>query len=180
MKFITGLCMTAAALIATPIAAQEAAPAAGAAAAGANVTAGATVYDAQGGEVGKIDSVSNGVAVVSTGTNKVGLPLSSFGAGEKGPAIAMTKAELDAAASKAAADQAASLKAELTAGATVYGRSGATVGTIKEADDQYVTLTLPKGSAKLPVSAFGKGDKGVTISMTAEELNQAVAGAPAK
>jgi preprotein translocase subunit YajC len=179
MKFKNALGIVAATLIAAPVVAQSgAAPAAGAAAtAGANVTAGAKVFDAQGGEVGTVDSVTNGVAVVNTGTNKVGLPLASFGAGANGPIIAMTKAELDAAAAQASQQSAAALKAQLTPGATVYGAGGAQVGTIKEADEQYVTVDRAKGSVKLPISAFGKGDSGPMISMTAEELDKAMAAA---
>jgi preprotein translocase subunit YajC len=184
MKLMNALGIAAATLIAAPVVAQTStAPAAAAPAAGANVTAGAKVFDAQGGEVGTVESVTNGVAVVDTGTNKVGLPIASFGAGANGPAIAMTKAELDAAASQASQQSAAELKAQLTTGATVYGAGGAQVGTIKEADDQYITLARPKGSVKLPVSAFGKGTSGPMISMTAEELDKAMAAAapaPAK
>jgi preprotein translocase subunit YajC len=173
MKIRNMLALTVLALAAAPLAAQNAAPAAAA----ASVTAGAKVFDAQGGEVGTVDSVTGGVAVVNTGTNKVGLPLASFGTGANGPVISMTKTELDAAASQAAQQSAEALKAQLTPGATVYGRSGADVGKIKEADAEYVTVERPKGSVKLPMSAFGKGDKGVMISMTAEELDAAMASA---
>ncbi|MDB5690229.1 MAG: hypothetical protein JWL91_2105 [Sphingomonas bacterium] len=178
MKIRNMCALTALALTAAPLVAQNAAPAAGASAAAAvNVTAGAKVFDAQGGEVGTVDSVTGGVAVVNTGSNKVGLPLASFGAGANGPIISMTKAELDTAASQAAQQSADALKAQLTPGATVYGRSGADVGKIKEADAEYVTVERPKGPVKLPISAFGKGDKGIMISMTAEELDQAMAAA---
>jgi hypothetical protein len=176
MKLVMSACIAAAAFVAAPLAAQSNAPemAAGA----PNVAAGASVYDTTGATV---DSVTAGVAVVNTGTNKVGLPLTSFAAGEKGPTIAMTKVQLDEAAGKAAADAAAALKAQLTPGAIVYGKAGTKIGTIKEADDQYVTVTVAKGPIKLPISAFGKGDTGPMISMTAEELDKAMASAaPAK
>ena len=71
--------------------------------AAANVTVGATVSDTSGNPVGTIEAVNGDLAVLSTGANKVSLPLSSFGAGTKGPVIAMTKAEVDAAAAGAAA-----------------------------------------------------------------------------
>ncbi|MDB5717011.1 MAG: hypothetical protein JWM38_438 [Sphingomonas bacterium] len=170
---------------AAPLWAQAAAPAAtpgagAAAAAPVSVAAGATVYDTQGGEVGSVDSVTGGVAVISTGTNKVGLPLTSFAMGEKGPIIAMTKTEVDAAANKAAADAAAALKAQLTPGASVYGSGGTKIGTVKEADDQFVTITMPKGPVKLPIATFSKGASGAMIGMTADDLNKAVAAASAK
>jgi rRNA processing protein Gar1 len=181
MKLCNAGALAALLLAAAPAVAQNAAPSAGAVAAAATVTAGAKVFDAQGGDVGTVESVSGGVAVVNTGTNKVGLPIASFGAGANGPVISMNKVELDTAASQAAQQSAEALKAQLAAGATVYGRSGAEVGKIKEADAEFVTITRAKGEVKLPMSAFGKGDKGAMISMTAEELDKAMAGAaPAK
>jgi hypothetical protein len=73
-----------------------------ASAAGA-VTAGATVKDTQGGTVGTIESVDGQYAVLATTKNKVRLPLSSFGKGADGPILAMTQAQVDAAAASAAA-----------------------------------------------------------------------------
>ena len=181
MKITTLFGMTTLALAAAPLAAQTsnapAATAAPTAAPATTVAAGATIYDKDGGVVGTVDSVNAGVAVVSTGTNKVGLPLTSFGTGTKGPMIAMSKAELDAAAGQAAAQSAAALKAQLTPGTTVYGKAGSAIGTIKDADDQYVTIAMAKGPVKLPVAAFGRGDSGPMISMTADELDKAVSAA---
>ena len=184
MKTIHLLCTAAAALVASPLIAQTsntpAATAAPGAAPGGMVTAGSKVTDAQGGEVGTIDSVTGGVAVVNTGTNKVGVPIASFAVTEKGPVLGMTKVQLDAAATQAAASAAADLKAQLTPGATVYGSAGASVGTIKEADDQYVTITMPKGPVKLPIAAFSKGASGPQIAMTADDLAKAMAAAAPK
>ena len=171
-------------LTASPLIAQTsnapAATAAPAAAAGGAVTAGQTVSDAQGGQVGTIDSVTNGVAVVNTGSNKVGVPIASFAVTDKGPVLGMTKVQLDAAANQAATAAASALKAQLTPGATVYGSAGASIGTIKEADDQYVTITIPKGPVKLPIAAFSKGASGPQIAMTAADLDKAVAAATPK
>ncbi len=154
----------------TPATGAAAAPAAGA------PTVGATIYDAQGGTVGTIASTDGTNAVVDTGTVKAAVPLTSFGTGPKGPTLGMTKAELEAAAGQGAAQAAADFKSKLTAGTTVYGSAGATVGTIKEADAQFVTLTTPKGDAKLPIGSFGPGPQGVTIGMTAAQLEAAMAG----
>jgi hypothetical protein len=66
-----------------------------------NVTVGATVRDPKGGTVGKIESVEGQYAVLATTKNKVRLPLSSFGKGADGPVIALTEAQVDAAASAA-------------------------------------------------------------------------------
>lgn len=152
------------------------APAAGAAAAASGPTVGATVYDAQGGTVGTIASTDGTNAVVDTGTVKAAVPLTSFGTSPKGPTLGMTKAELEAAAGQGAAQAAANFKSQLTTGATVYGTGGASLGTIKTVDAQFVTLTTPKGDAKLPIGSFGPGPQGVTIGMTAAQLEAAMAG----
>lgn len=72
-------------------------------AASANVAAGVTVKDTSGGTVGTIESVDGQYAVLATTKNKVRLPLSSFGKGADGPILAMTQAQVDAAAASAAA-----------------------------------------------------------------------------
>ncbi|WP_185209923.1 hypothetical protein [Sphingomonas sp. NBWT7] len=159
--------------------AAQTAPAAGtapAATASAAPTVGATIYDAQGGVVGTIASTDGTSAVVDTGANKAAVPLTSFGTSPKGPTLGMTKAELDAAAGQATAQATADFKSKLVAGTTVYGTGGASLGTIKTVDAQFVTLTTPKGDAKIPVGSFGPGAQGVTIGMTAAQLQAAMGG----
>jgi hypothetical protein len=70
------------------------------AATSADVKTGASVYDQQGGVVGKIVSSSAKGAVLDTGTVKATIPVSSFAKGDKGLVISMSKSELDAAAKK--------------------------------------------------------------------------------
>jgi hypothetical protein len=143
-------------------------------AADAGVKAGAAVSDTSGNPVGTIESVSGDLAVVSTGANTVSLPVSAFGQGEKGPVIAMTKAQLDAAASGAKASAKADLAAQLNAGASVYGSDGAVVGTVDSTDAQFATLDLGGQKVKLPLDSFSKGAQGAVIGMTAAELKAAV------
>ncbi|MDF2494971.1 hypothetical protein [Sphingomonas sp.] len=169
---------------ATPLAANAQtapAPQANAAAATGTATAaaptvGATIVDTQGNPVGTIASTDGTNAVVDTGTVKAAVPLSSFGTGPKGPTLAMTKAELEAAAGQGAAQAAAQFQSQLTTGATVYGAGGTSVGTIKTVEGEFVTLTTPKGDARLPKGSFGPGPQGVTIGMTAAQLDAAMAG----
>jgi hypothetical protein len=66
----------------------------------AEVKAGASVYDSKGKLVGKIDSVDGKSAVLNTGKVQVKVPMSSIARDEKGLAIGMSKAEIEAAASK--------------------------------------------------------------------------------
>ncbi|MGN6059545.1 MAG: hypothetical protein ACTHOI_13295 [Sphingomicrobium sp.] len=67
----------------------------------ADVKKGVVVYDQNGGVVGKIDSVSGKNAVLSTGSTRATVPISSFAKNDKGLVIGMTKAEIDAQAKKA-------------------------------------------------------------------------------
>jgi hypothetical protein len=110
---------------------------------------------------------------------KVSLPAKAFGSGPKGAMIAMTRAQLDAAAVQAATDAAAALKLKLIAGAPVHGVGGsAVVGNVKTVEDQFVVVTTPKGSARLPIAAFGIGAGGeIIIGMTAAQFEAAVAAA---
>ncbi|MEH3099490.1 hypothetical protein [Sphingomonas adhaesiva] len=156
--------------------AQTAAPAAQAS---AGVSVGATVYDTSGGVVGTVDTTDGTNAVVNTGTVKAAIPLSSLGKGEKGPVLAMTKAQLEAAATQQQAQASADFKAKLVPGAAVYGTGGAQLGTIKSADASFVTVTTTSGDAKLPVAGFGPGPQGVTLGMTADQLKAAMGGAAA-
>lgn len=65
----------------------------------ADIKAGDTVRDTAGGVVGKIESVDASGAVIATGKSRVQIPVTSFGKNQQGLVIAMTRAELDAAAS---------------------------------------------------------------------------------
>lgn len=171
--------LVAGAMIAAPAFAQTTAPAsAPAAAASTAVKAGATVYDAQGGVVGTIASTDGTNAVVDTGSVKAGIALSSFGSSPKGPTLGLTKAELEAAAGQQAQASAADFKTKMVPGATVYGTAGNELGTIKAVDSQFVTLTTPHGDARLPITGFGPGAKGVTIGLTDAQLAAAMGGTP--
>lgn len=66
----------------------------------ADVKAGAAIFDTSGNSVGKIDSVSAKGAVLDTGKVKVTVPISSLAKSDKGLVIAMTKAQVEAAAKK--------------------------------------------------------------------------------
>jgi preprotein translocase subunit YajC len=68
------------------------------------VVVGATVTDTAGGAVGTVKEVGADYAVVETSAkNQVRLPMTSFAKGTTGPVIGATAAQLDAAATNAAA-----------------------------------------------------------------------------
>lgn len=163
------------ALFAVPAMAQEAAPAAAAAPAQANVTTGATVYDTSGSVVGTIESVSGDLTVLATDAAKVSIPVSSYGAGEKGPVIAMTRDQINAQANAAVEQQKAAAeekkKSQLVSGATVKDPSGGVVGTIKSVDAQFAIVDTEKVQVRLPLTAFAAGDTGPVIGLTKAELD---------
>ena len=137
------------------------------------LTVGATIYDPQGGEVGKIDSVSQDAVVIDTGAHKAALPRSAFGSGTKGPTVTITKAQIDEQVLAATQKAAAALDAALVTGAEVKGKAGTPVGTIKEVNGDQVVLDRPEGAVALSKKAFSAGPQGLLISFTAAELDAA-------
>ena len=175
------LTIAAVALMPATLHAQQTAPTAAAPAAAVTPTVGASVFDSAGVEIGKVESIANGAVVVASPTGKLSLPANSIGQGTKGLAIAMTKADLDAAAAQAKTAASGELASKLVAGTPVGSVDGtATLGTIKSADAQFVTLTTAKGDVKLPVAGFAAGPSGnVIMGMTAAQFDAAIGGAAA-
>ena len=174
MKNFFTLMTGAALLAATPALAQDAAPT-------VEAQAGMKVFGPQGGEVGTVESVSDSVVVVDTGTHKAALGTDAFAKAENGLSIMMTKADLDAAVAKATADARAKLLASLTPGTEVKSVTGAAViGTVKGKDAEYVTVDHEGQEVKLPVNAFmAQPDGAIAITMTEAEFTAAIAGTPA-
>jgi preprotein translocase subunit YajC len=171
MQTFNTLAAAALMLAAAPALAQ--APAAVTAAPAAAVAAGQTVHDTAGGVVGKIDKIEGQVAVVATGKNSVGLPLTSFAMGANGPIISMTRDQLDAAAASAAADAAAKDAAKITAGATVSDTAGGAVGTIKAVEGGFALLDTSAVQVKLPLASFAVKGDGLIVGMTKAQIEAA-------
>lgn len=171
------------AILAVPAMAQDtAAPAAAAAPAKTNVTTGATVYDTSGNVVGTIESVSGDMTVLATDQAKASVPVSSFGPGEKGPVIAITREQINSQANAAMAEQQQAVedkkKAQMVSGATVKDPSGGVVGTIKSIDGQFAIVDTDKVQVRLPMTAFAAGDTGPVIGLTKAELDAQAQNAP--
>lgn len=181
------LALTIGSLIMVPAAAlaQQAQPAPGAAAPAASAnasatapTVGATIYDSAGVALGTVASITPQAVVLNTGSAQVPVPPASIGQTDKGFAMAMTKADLDAAVASSQAQAQAALKAKLVPGTAVSGMQGAALGTIKTADADFVTLTTPKGDVKLPIGGFSADASGkVIVGITADQLAAATASA---
>ena len=65
--------------------------------------------------------------------------------------------------------------AQVAAGATVYGPDGAAVGTVASVDAGTVMVDTGTYKAPLPATAFGKSDKGPTITVTKAQLDEMMA-----
>lgn len=157
---------------ASPLWAQDTAPAAGGATATAtaakpNVTVGSGVSDSSGASVGTVESVSGGNAVVSTGTAKASIPVSSFAQGPNGLVIGMTKAQLEAAVSNAK-------PADIAVGTAVQGPKGGSIGTVSAVAGNLVTVQTATGKVQVPKTAFAQGQgSALVLGMTAEQLDAA-------
>lgn len=143
-------------------------------------TVGATVYDLQGGEVGKIVSVANGSVVIDTGKNEATVELSSIGAGKSGPAIGYTRDQLDAAVAAASGQAAAALNAALVAGAEVKAQDGVVIGKVGKVTADAVVIE--RNSAKpvsLPRDALMLKDGALSLLFTAPQFEEAIGKATA-
>lgn len=145
------------------------------------VTAGATVYDSQGVAVGTVESVSGDNVVLAIGASRATLASSAFATGPKGVTINTTKAQLETAVAQATAQNTASLDSALAVGADVQSKDGVVVGKVKSVAGDQVVLDRPAGAVTLAKQFFTSGSAGLTIALSAAELEAAAkaAGAPA-
>lgn len=178
---VVSLVLAATAALSLPAAAlaQATATATATATSTPNLTVGSVIYDPQGGEVGKIDSVSGDAIVVDTGAHKATLPRTAFGIGAKGPMVTITKAQIDEQVAAGAQKAAAALEAALVVGAEVKGKAGTPIGTLKEVSADKVVIDRTAGPVALARNAVGLGPQGLFISLTAEELDAAAKPTPA-
>jgi len=139
----------------------------------ANVTVGASVVDTKGQPVGTIESVNGANAVLSTGTAKAAIPVSSFAKGPNGLVVGISKADLEAQVAQATKPR------EISVGMAVSGPQGNPVGKVEAVTGDMVTVATANSKAQLPKTAFAQGPNGLVIGMTAEQLDAAAKAATA-
>lgn len=182
MKFKPFLGMIAA-VTAAPLLAQAPAPATGAPAAtpaaapaAVQVTAGATVYGPTGAEVGKVDKVEGGNAVINTGAHSAAVPTSAFGRNDKGLLVSLTREQLDAAVVAAEAKAQGNLATALVVGAPLHSADGQPMGKISAVSPEgLVTVEREGGSFALRKDSFATDANGLALRMTAAQINAALA-----
>ncbi|WEK47637.1 MAG: hypothetical protein P0Y56_04915 [Candidatus Andeanibacterium colombiense] len=145
--------------------------------AAADVIPGATVYDTQGGTVGRIVSVEGDAVVLDTGSMRATLSKNGFGKGANGPVIGMTKAQLEEAIAKAEGEANGKLAAALVPGAAIASSDGVAVGTVKEIDaNGNVVIDRPAGVIALPKTQFTTAaDGSLALRFSNADLEAAVA-----
>lgn len=136
---------------------------------------GAKVFDAAGDEVGTIVSVDGSTVVLDTGTHRASLAVSSFATNAKGPLVGMTKSQLNTAIEEAAAKSAAALNAALIVGADIRSQDGVVVGKVKGIQADSVVVDRTSGAVGLSKGSFVVTSGGLGISMTAKQLEDAIA-----
>lgn len=169
-----------AAVALSPLAANAQAGSAPAQAAPAAVTPtmGAKVFDTAGGEVGTVEKVEGGNAVVFTGTKRATLPAAAFAKSDKGLVISMTQAQLNSAVAAAETQASGALNAALVADAQVKSKDGAVVGTIQKVEGDNVTIALTGGGPVTVTKQYlSAGAGGLALTMNAAEFKSAVAAA---
>ena len=70
--------------------------------------------------------------------------------------------------------------ADIKAGAALRDVKGVPVGTIDSLSDQQVVVNTGQTKIGVPLTAFGKDDKGLLLAITAAQFNDAVAKAHAR
>ena len=146
-----------------------------ASAAGAqSLSAGATVTDPQGGEVGTITAIEGDTVLLRTDRHEIRLPVTSFTATENTVLFGVTRDQLNADIDRieAQAQQA------FAVGSNVHDRDGAVVGPVTALDDQTVTVNVGQGIVRLPRSGVVAGQNGLVVGATLAELQAAAVPAP--
>lgn len=60
---------------------------------------------------------------------------------------------------------------DIKAGASVYDESGALVGKVDSVDADGAIVNTGEARAEIPLSSFGKNDKGLVVSITKADLD---------
>ncbi len=143
----------------------------------AGVTVGAKVYGPDGAEVGTIESVNGDAVVINTGNLSAALPANSFAAGDNGPTLGWSKAELEAAVTEANQAAQQELAAALVPEAEVYSSDAVLLGKVESVDGDNVVVALESGPVALPKAQIALQAEKLTFLATAADVQAAAAAA---
>ncbi len=141
-----------------------------------DVAVGATVFGPQGEAVGTVETVADGIVTVNTGKHMAPLPANVFGAGETGPTITVTKAQLDGMIDEQLAAAAAKRDAALVEGAAVSSADNQPAGSITSVDGDNVVLESAAGPVALKRDQFAMNANGMLLALfTKDQIETAAA-----
>jgi hypothetical protein len=104
------------------------------------------------------------------GAAALGLPMAAAAQTAKPPTTTTTQTTTTTTQTQSVKVKKATA-ADIKTGATVYDLNGGTVGTVESSDAEGVVVSTGAVRAKLGLSGFGVGDKGLTIAMTRAQLD---------
>lgn len=141
---------------------------------------GATVMGNDGIQIGTVTANDGANAVVDTGKHQVPLAVESFGEGDNGYTLNITKAELDAMMDEEVARREAALAAALVVGAEVATADDVSLGTIDEMSDAGITMVQDGSPLTLPREMFALDTDGtVMVLANKADIDAAIAAAQA-
>jgi len=103
----------------------------------------------------------------------VALPLDKFGKSDKGPTIAVTKAQLDQLAEQASAQVAAKVDAALVVGAAVVDTASTALGTVDKIDGENIVLKTDAGAVTLTRKYFALAPSGGLMALVTKDQVEA-------
>ena len=148
-------------------------------AAGPDLAVGSTVYGPQGGVVGTVETVADGIVTVDTGKHKAPLPAEVFGTSDKGPTITVTQAQINAMLDEQVAAAAAQRDAALIAGAVVHTVGDLMLGNVKSVEGDDVVVEIDTGPVAMKREHFAVNANGTLIALFTMEQIEAAAQAAA-
>ena len=94
---------------------------------------------------------------------------------EPGAATTTTTTTTQPATDKTGATVTTATAADVKVGVPVFDQTGGVVGKVESVTAKGAVVSTGKAKASVPISSFGKNDKGLVISMTKAELDAASA-----
>jgi hypothetical protein len=143
-----------------------------------SLAVGATVYGPQGEAVGTVETVADGIVTLDTGKHKAPLPAEVFGAGENGPTITVTQAQINAMLDDQIAAAEALRDAALVPGAMVHTAGDLMLGNVKSVEGDDVVVNIEDGPVAMLREHFAINANGTLIALfTMEQIEAAAAAA---
>ena len=144
------------------------------------ITEGTTIYGADNAPVGTVSQIVDGTVIIDTGEHKAPVAQESIYAGQSGPSVAVTKAQIDTMMAEQAAAAAAARDAALVEGAPVLSVNGNPAGKLRSVNLTENVVVLESSTGQLPLKKehFAVTNSGALVTLfTRQQLINAAKGA---